>query len=254
MGRVKNVPREPQVKRRRSTHYGKSTNTGKKPPVARTQSPSKSRQVLAQRATDYWNRYHELGNIRDLKTAIKLDRECLQALGGEDDGQGEVMGNLGLSLLDLFRKTGNPDDLEEALGYLERALTLMKTCPLQSLSRAKINYANALCARATLSGDRSDLDNGILLLEEAIDETQVDHPAWDRHLRLSLLARALVERGDPSDLARAMQLMAGKSTSVSATETLPISNPTNEGMSLNLRGFGQGARGMQHCSIKTLSR
>ncbi|TDL29261.1 kinase-like protein [Rickenella mellea] len=181
--------------------------------------------TLSSAAADLWNRYHELGNLEDLQEAINIDRQVFKIYAKANSKEFFAgAGNLGVGLLDLFTRTGQQNDLTEALHLLQQAaLSMPPDNP--AYPRAKVNLGNAYRAKFELLGEAIDLDNAIDLYDEAAQITPPDYPLMDVEHRQSGLARCLLMRGFPQDIPRAMSLLAVKPMSKimkkSSDEPLP---------------------------------
>ena len=189
-----------------------------------------------ERAQDAWDKYHETGDIKLLKKAIKFDRTVLRAYrraakSRPNDSTSRngfaAAGNLGVSLLDLYSKTGEEKALREAFELLQETPQLVPEGN-SFRPRAKVNLANAYRALYEHDGDASNLDQAITLHEEALQETPTSHSTWDTELRQGHLVRCLIARGRQDDIARAMTLLSQSRSKKQINLVAHSDNPEQE--------------------------
>ncbi|MFF0204920.1 CHAT domain-containing protein [Streptomyces sp. NPDC005017] len=148
----------------------------------------------------YLRRTYERSHaLDDLEEAIDALRRAVEAAEGGADG-GDAGSNLCLALNNLFCRTGEPTDLNEAVDAGRLATDAF---PAGHVKRAgaMTNLSSVLMLRARLTGRRGDADEAVRYARTAVGAVPRPHPDRCRHL--SSLASALLSRflvsGDAAD-------------------------------------------------------
>jgi tetratricopeptide (TPR) repeat protein len=157
------------------------------------------------------------GDVEALDRATGLLREAVRTLDSSpgSPAASEVLSNLALVLRDYYIRTGNPDDLADAITHSERA------CRESESIGCRVMLGDLLGQRYETTGSHNDLTRAVELLTEAVSATPSASP--DRPRRLVDLAITLLHRhaalGNPDDLSVALQLCS------EAVQTIPPASP-----------------------------
>ncbi|WP_327000092.1 tetratricopeptide repeat protein [Dactylosporangium sp. NBC_01737] len=192
-------------------------------------------------ATSYLDGFHRTGRIAELESSIELMHEALAGTRiGDVLGAGLRAGNLSGAYLRAWHVTGDPDDLDAAIGYGGDALHVL---PPGSPPRAEAanNYGIALTERykdaerpdpadldaalrahqeavtlqpntlryrtnlATTHAMLGDLTGAVDTLRGVVDALPSDAP--ERPGALANLGTALIDRGEPGDIDAAVAVL-----------------------------------------------
>ena len=150
-------------------------------------------------------RADRLGRAGDIDRAVAVLADALAATPVGAPDRGYRLAVLATATLARHRRRRNPADLPAAL-HLSR-LALDATPPGASDRAARLGlYAACLHRTWQDTRDPALLEQAIKLHRDALDRTPADSPM--RWRRQQNLADALVDRGDPTDNARARSLFA----------------------------------------------
>jgi hypothetical protein len=149
----------------------------------------------------YWRRFKADGDVGDLDLAEEADRRALAGGGGL-----MAMASLGATLTHKYEIMGGEDNLAEAVSLLSAAATSTSPqAPERPDRLTKLAFA-VLDRGEFVTGDHSDMDAAISLLEEALELTPGS--AVNHSSRLCNLAGGLRRRaqwyGYEADLDRAI--------------------------------------------------
>lgn len=157
------------------------------------------------------------GDVEALDRARRVLREAVRTVDSSSGSLSvsEVLTNLALVLRDYYIRTGNPDELAEAITHSERA------CRESESIGCRVMLGDLLAQRYETTGSQDDLARAIELLKEAVQATPSASP--DRPRRLVDLAITLLNRhavlGDLDDLSVALELYS------EAMRTIPPTSP-----------------------------
>ena len=178
----------------------------------------------------FWN---SQDNLSDLEEAIKYCRAALACLPSRHPEISTLQIFLGDALSMRFQRTGDRNDLDQAVDRLEDALNNLSLLPSSHLNQWKgpTHHAIVLVLRFEQGGDPADLHNAIIDCRDSLKLIPEDHP--DRISCLNNLGKALVRRfyqtGERSDLDQ------GITYTMDALKTRSI-GPSERGVSLNSLG------------------
>ncbi|KZV76852.1 TPR-like protein [Peniophora sp. CONT] len=165
-----------------------------------------------------WKSYKTSGNLRHLDKAVRALRDSLKLAPEHNDAS--RLAWLGYMLMTRFNRLGQPDDNNEAIAVLRRAVEIMPDNHLDKLRRLD-NLGIALWSRFEHSARLEDLEELILTNRIAIDATPVGHP--DRPVRLGRLGIALQTRFERLDELE--DLRSAISVNRQAVELIPDDHP-----------------------------
>lgn len=161
---------------------------------------SVNRTLLIILAEQLHSRYRQLGRISDIDGAVDAWRNALNLTPDDDMTKPVLYNSLGVVCLERFERSGDLQDLEEAVAKTYYAVQL--TPPGCSEPTRLTNCANALHRRFQSHGNIDDLQLAITMHTRAIELTTDDHP--HRPALLSNLGIVLHARfgllGDAQDL------------------------------------------------------
>jgi hypothetical protein len=92
-----------------------------------------------------------------------------------DQDRAALLSNAGLALLARFERTGNPDDLDQAINTSQAAVDASRVHDPER-PRYLSNFGGALHARFERSADLADLDAAVGAVSDAVNATPADHP------------------------------------------------------------------------------
>ncbi|KAJ7721441.1 CHAT domain-containing protein [Mycena maculata] len=157
---------------------------------------------------DFFQKYRELGNVRDLEVAVRLLHKIVDRTPADDPMRAGHLQMLALCLTDRYQRSGNGQDLKAALQRNQEAVNLT---PLDHPQRAGRLQSLAASFRDQYQrfGDLGDLEAALQIDGEAVDLTPVDHPERSRMVQsLAVSFRDRYKRlGDLGDLDMALQKM-----------------------------------------------
>lgn len=171
-------------------------------------------------ATTLRVRFHHTGDLADLDDAVQAGREAVASLPETHPERGGYLSNLSNALRARFDERKEPDDLAAALDAAERAVA----ATAGGAGRAKYLSNLSAVLLSLVEHDpaaRDRLDAAIATAAEAVKTTPAGYP--DRGRYLANLGNALITRGRPEDLARAVEVTA------EAVRTTPPGDPDHTG-------------------------
>ncbi|KDQ62183.1 hypothetical protein JAAARDRAFT_30084 [Jaapia argillacea MUCL 33604] len=124
--------------------------------------------LLYDHATDLLQRYEQLGQLDDITNAIAEYREALSLSSAKDPVRVRVLINLSESLCSRWKETRDDDDIDEGVRLAREALDLCEGGH-RSRASCLCSYARALWDRYDgRSKDQDDLESAITLEREAV--------------------------------------------------------------------------------------
>jgi CHAT domain-containing protein/tetratricopeptide (TPR) repeat protein len=151
-------------------------------------------------------RYRRSGLLSDLDTAIDATEAALKIdLPAEIEGTART--NYGNTLRERYVVSGNEDDLRNAMTAYQRALAVTTADNLNYPNRLS-NLAALYTELFLLTHNRKDLDQAIIMSQEAVEKTPIDSPELitclgNRALALKLRYEFLGETADRSSAVSA---------------------------------------------------
>ncbi len=168
--------------------------------------------LLASYSNELLQRYRYFGATDDLRRAVELMEEAVDALEpAEPSGRALVLNNLCGALTERFLHDGAPFDLDRAIAAAEEAVALVDHSDWFYYARYRSTYAGALVRRAMFKDRLRDLDRGLEVINEALNvvpTTSKEHPNLAQLLATFLAFKAGVF-GSIQDFAVAAQLTEG---------------------------------------------
>ena len=139
--------------------------------------------------------YEESGDARALHRAVDMLAEALGQVGDGTDGYALVADNLALALRDRAAATGDPGDLQRAVGLHRAAVAGYGDGP--ELARYLSNLGGVLWEQYRQSGDAAILEQATERIEQAVAATPPRSPERARHLsNLAMVLGDLFRAGD----------------------------------------------------------
>ncbi|KAG8795691.1 hypothetical protein FRC12_011300 [Ceratobasidium sp. 428] len=157
-------------------------------------------QLLNSLGISYQSRFEYKGELSNLEESIFLH---IRAVTIDDNAQYTL--DLGLALLDRFKRLGGDEDLQNAIILAESAL---EDAPVRHVSRPKYldGLGSALFCKFKQEGNIADLDRALSLEEEAVSLVPKTHSNRSAYLNniSNMLARKYEHSGEPEYLDKAV--------------------------------------------------
>ncbi|MFD5407094.1 hypothetical protein [Streptomyces griseorubiginosus] len=119
--------------------------------------------------------FQRTGRLDYLDRVLDLERRTVRSRHGSASRHAVDRANLGAMLLQRFKITGDSADLDEAVTEMAQAMPLI---PPQHAPRAQSMLSTALCTRAQISHDRSEMAEAIDWGARAVDGTAPGHAEY----------------------------------------------------------------------------
>ena len=119
------------------------------------------------------DRFDRFGEPSNLRSAITNLRIAVDLTPTDHSERPSRAGQLGLSLMEIFRSSGSLSDLDEAVAMLQDAVDLLPTGHPDKPERYT-NLGISLAERSKTSGELSDLEDAVTNFRQAIALTPRD--------------------------------------------------------------------------------
>ncbi|KAJ7754399.1 CHAT domain-containing protein [Mycena maculata] len=160
--------------------------------------------LLESLSISFTDRYHRLGDLKDLEAALESDLEAINLIPTDHPNKSQYLYSLGLSFADRYQRLGKIEDLDVAMQRKQEAIELTPTDHPQRAGRVQ-GLTASFTDQYACFGELKDLEAALKFDREAVDLTAADDP--ELPLRLKCLATSFADRyhrfGDLQDLAAA---------------------------------------------------
>ena len=163
--------------------------------------------ALSALASAYANRFAYAGELGDLDEAISVGRQAVAAAPDGHPGQVGCLSNLGIAFHHRFEHVGDTAALDEAVTMQRRAVQATPVGPRRA--RFLSNLGNALRIRFTVASKRTDIQESVTVLGEAVaiaSGNETGRAGYVANLALSLVTAGEVG-GDPDALEQAIGIL-----------------------------------------------
>ncbi|GAA2996070.1 CHAT domain-containing protein [Actinokineospora diospyrosa] len=165
-------------------------------------------------------RFRRTAVLADLDEAVEVGRAAVAAMPEAHSARGGYLSNLGIALRSRFEAREDPADLEAAIEASSQAVELTEA----GANRAQYlsNLSGVLLSAFEYNPEALEyIDAMVAAAAEAVDTAPADHVERGRYL--ANLGNALITRGKPDDLARAVEVTAA------AVRVTPVDDPDHVG-------------------------